>query len=216
MAKTVGLKAKVRSGLGRNRVKTIRRQGGIPAVLYGGPNHHALEVRGTDLLAALHGAESEHILVNLEIEGEAGGTKHLAVIQHVQIDPLKDKILHVDLHELDETKPMHAEVPVHEFGDCIGVKNGGILDHLIRSIRVECLPKDLPEVVRVDVSNLGVGQSIHVKDLPLPPGVRALNDSDQTVMIVHEPKVSETAAAEAAAEPEVITAKKSDEAAEKK
>ncbi|MFQ3671266.1 MAG: 50S ribosomal protein L25 [Verrucomicrobiia bacterium] len=216
MAKSVGLKAKTRRGVGRNRVKALRREGSIPAVLYGGSQTHTLEVKGTELVAALHGAESEHILVNLEIEGEAGGTKHLAVIQHVQIDPLKDKILHVDLHELDESKLMHAEVPVHEVGECVGVKNGGILDHLVRSIRVECLPKDLPEVIRVDVTQLGVGQSIHVKDLPLPAGVTAMHDPEQTIMIVHEPKVSEVAAAEVAAQPEVITAKKVEEGADKK
>ncbi|GAB4241399.1 MAG: 50S ribosomal protein L25/general stress protein Ctc [Candidatus Methylacidiphilales bacterium] len=214
MSKSVGLKAKPRQSLGRNRVKALRRAGTIPAILYGGPRAQALEIKGTEIVAALHGAESEHILVNLEIEGETGGSKHLAVIQHVQIDPLKDRILHLDLHELDESKPMHAEVPVHEFGECIGVKNGGILDHLVRTIRVECLPKDLPEVIRVDVSELGVGQSIHVKDLPLPAGVKAMHDSDLTIMIVHEPKVSEVAA-EVAAQPEVITAKK-DEGSDKK
>jgi large subunit ribosomal protein L25 len=216
MAKTVGLKAKVRSELGRNRVKVLRRSGVVPAVIYGGEGTRPLEVVGKDLLTALHSSESEHVLVDLEIEGETG-PKRLAVIHDVQHDPLKDKILHIDLHELNANETMHSEVAIHEFGESAGVKNGGILDHVLRSIRVECLPRDLPDVIRVDISNLEIGDAIHVKELPLPKGVVALHDEDQVILMVHEPKVVEEAAVEtAAAQPEVITAKKTDEAAPEK
>ena len=112
---------------------------------------------------------------------------------------------------------LHTEVPVEPFGEADGVKNyGGLLEHSLRSLAIECLPKDLPEIIRVDVSALGLNQSIHVRDLVLPAGVKATTDADLTVFIVAEPKVEvePVAGAEPSKGPEVIKEKKPVEGAE--
>ena len=153
-------------------------------------------------IIAVNASSSENVLVDLEI----GSQKHLALIQEVQHHPIKDKVLHVDFHEIDPNKKLHTEVPVHEKGESIGVKNGGILDHLMRHVRVECLPQHLPSGFDVDVSSLDIGQAIHVSDLPLPEGVTVMNAADLPLFMVHAPRVEEAATpadGTAAAEPEL-------------
>jgi large subunit ribosomal protein L25 len=139
------------------------------------------------------------------------------MIQEIQRDPLQPEIVHVDFHAVSATEKLTAEVPIETVGEPVGVKTGGgLLEHILRSIEVECLPGDLPERIEVDVSNLDIGDSVHVKDLKLPSGVEALVDEDLTVLSVSEARVEEeeVAAAEAApAAPEVITAKKPEEGA---
>lgn len=209
MAHRIQLKAERRTGLGTAAVKKSRRAGKIPAVLYGHGEPQALEFSAVDLVHALNSAHSENVLVDLEIGGEASGQKHLALIKEVQQHPIKDKVLHVDLNEIDPHQTIHAEVIVEEFGESIGVKNGGILDHLMRHVRVECLPVNLPSAIRVDVSGLDIGGAILVGDLPKIEGVTYTNAPEQPVFMVHAPRVEQEAAAVAAAtEPEVINQKK--------
>ena len=207
MAKRITLKAEPRTALGRSQVKKNRTAGKIPAVLYGQGEPRSIQLSAVEIVGAINASGREAMLVDLEIESK----KHLAVISELQIHPVKDKLLHVDFHEVDPKKKMHAEVAVHETGEPAGVKvGGGILDHLIRHLRVECLPQDLPSEIVVDVSSLEIGQSIHVREVKLPPGVIVTNPPELTVFAVHAPKVEEEPVAEAAAatQPEVITAKK--------
>jgi large subunit ribosomal protein L25 len=218
MSNRVSLKAASRASLGRTAVKKSRAEGKIPAVLYGGRKEpQPLELNRVDLAKALHGSTSENILVDLEVQDAANKTsKRLALIQDVQHDSLRDLILHIDLLEIDENKKLHVEVPVIEVGEAAGVKLGGLLDHALRTIRVECLPKDLPDKIEVDVSALEIGQAIHVGDIALPPGVVAMNAKDLPVFMVHAPTVAEETAPAAAgaeqAQPEVIKEKKDDAA----
>lgn len=212
MAKSVLLKAQPRTQLGRNRVKALRAQGSIPAVLYGDKQLQSLEVKAVDLIKALSGSSSEHVLVDLEVEG----AKHLALIQDIQHDPLKDKLLHVDFHKINADEKLHSEVPLVEVGEPEGVRTGGgLLEHMLRMLKIECLPKDLPDSIQVDVSALKIGDSIHVGEIKLPEGVVALNPADVVAFAVHAPVVVEetpaAAATTAAAAPEVITAKKPEE-----
>jgi large subunit ribosomal protein L25 len=178
--------------------------------LYGAGSSQALELNGREIAEALHGASSESVLIDLTLEGEGGvTTKKMALIREVQHDPLRDTIEHVDFHAIEEIKKLRVEVPVHELGEAVGVRTGGgILDHNLRTLRVECLPKDLPERIDVDVSALEVGQAIHVGEVKLPAGVTVLNTKELPVFMVLLPKVEEAptpeGAAAAAAEPEVI------------
>ena len=200
--------------MGRNQVKKNRSTGKIPAVLYGQGEARSIQLSAIEIVSAINVSGREAMLVDLEIDSK----KHLAVISELQIHPVKDKLLHVDFHEVDPKKKMHAEVALHELGEPAGVKvGGGILDHIIRHLRVECLPQDLPSEITVDVSSLEIGQSIHVKDIKLPAGVTVSNPPDLTVFAVHAPKVEEepVATTETAVQPEVITAKK-DEAGDAK
>jgi large subunit ribosomal protein L25 len=123
--------------------------------------------------------------------------------------------LHIDFQEVKATEKLRASVPVRPVGEPAGVKTGGgILEYVMRELHVECLPKDLPEVIEVNVEKLEIGQSIHVGDMVAPPGVALLDDKNQTVFLVVAPITEEElaamteAAATPAAEPEVITAKK--------
>jgi large subunit ribosomal protein L25 len=147
-----------------------------------------------------------------------GGDKQnaLAMIQEIQHHPLQREILHVDFHAVSAHETVSAEVPIETVGEAIGVKvNGGLLEHILRYLEVECLPRDLPQVIEVDVTNLDIGQSLHVRELELPPGVEATTDAEQTVVAVVEPRVEEEVVEPLVAPiaPEIITAKKPEEGA---
>ena len=218
MAKQLKLSAQTRSSVGRSAVNKIKAQGLVPACIYGGhdkPQNLTLNKR--EISNLLSHATSEHVLVDLEIADGGKTSSRLALIQEVQHHPLKRDVLHVDFHAVRADEKLHAEIPVEPFGEPAGVKNfGGILEIALHSLEVECLPKDLPELIRIDVSGLNVGEAIHVKDIALPEGVSVRADGDLTVVRVAAPKVEVepvAVVAAAAAGPEVIKEKKEDAAA---
>jgi large subunit ribosomal protein L25 len=218
MAKQKTLKAQIRAGVGRTAVKQIRKLGLVPAVIYGKQQStQAISLNGREIHNLLAHATSEHFLVDLEIADGAQVTNALALVQEVQHDPIKQTVLHVDFHAVQADEKLHAEIPVATIGEPNGVKNfGGLLEHALHSIEVVCLPKDLPEIITLDVSTLNVGDAIHIKDIALPDGVTATGAPDLTVVRVAAPKVETEPTAvtgAAAAEPEVIKEKKEDPAA---
>ena len=211
MAKQVKLSATRRTGTGRSAVRKIKAQGAVPAIIYGGKNKpEALQVSKRDISLMLSHASGENILVELEIEGEKAG--RLALVQEVQHAPVGGDILHVDFHAVSMNEMIEADVPLEPTGMAEGVKTfGGLLEQNLRSLEIECLPRDLPDVITVDVSHLNIGDSIHVRELPLPQGVTTRVPPDLTVFSVLAPTVEEepvVAAVEAPTAPEVITAKK--------
>lgn len=209
MAKQLKLAAQVRPGVGRSAVKKIKSQGFVPAVIYSQKEKPvSLQVSARDIGTILSHAVGEHLLVDLEI---AGSPNQLALIQEVQHHPVTQEVLHVDFHGVSANEELESTIPVEPVGEALGVKSfGGILEQLVRSLSVRCLPKDLPEIIQVDVSELGIGNSLHVKDIKLPAGVTAADDADVTVFLVAEPNVAveAPAAAEAPTAPEVIKEKK--------
>ncbi len=217
MAKTVSLQVSTRAGIGRAAVKAVRRSGCVPGVLYGKAKNKAvhsrpIEIDAKKLKALLHSSTSENVLVNVEITDKSGTKldQHLALLLDVQHHPLKDYIIHVDLHEIAQDEILHAEVPVASVGEPLGVKNsGGLLETMLRTIRVACLPRDLPELITVDVSHLEIGHSVHVRELVIPKGVTVSNPPELPVFSVFAPKeeVVETPSAEVQ-QPEVIKEKK--------
>ncbi len=211
MAKQVKLSATRRTGTGRSAVRKLKAQGVVPAIIYGGKTEaEPLQVARRDIALMLSHASGENILVELEIDGEKGG--RLALVQEVQHAPLGGDILHVDFHAVSMDEMIEADVPLEPSGIPEGVKTfGGLLEQNIRSLEIECLPRNLPDVITVDVTKLLIGDSIHVRELPLPEGVTTRVPPDLTAFSVLAPKVEEepvVAATEAAAAPEVITAKK--------
>ena len=216
MAKQVKLSASPRSEGGRNAVKQVRARGGVPAVIYGSKDKPAnLEVSRRDIEALLSHAVGENILVELEIEENGKKTSRLSLIQEVQHHPLRGEILHVDFHAVSMTEKISADIVIESYGEPDGVKNfGGLLEQSMRTVTIRCLPQNLPEIIRVDVSAMKIGDSIHVRDLPLPADVEADEDADLTVFIVAEPAVVEEPVVAAAPEsPEVIKEKKPEAAA---
>ena len=201
MANQVKLTARTRTESGRNAVKQVRSRGAVPAVIYGSRQTPAnLEVSHRDLEVLLSHAVGENILVDLEIKDGEATKNQLSLIQEVQHHAVRREILHVDFQAVSMSEEITAEIAVEPVGEADGVKtHGGLLEQSIRSIEVRCLPKNLPEIIKVDVTNLKVGESLHIKDIILPEGVATTAAPDLTVFIIAEPKVSSTAATPAAA-----------------
>jgi large subunit ribosomal protein L25 len=213
MAKQVKLKAEPRTETGRSAARRLKARGVVPAVVYGGKEKsQPLQVSARDINAMLSHASGENILVELEIAG-GKGTK-TALLQEVQHSPVGGDILHVDFHAISMDEKIEASVPLEPTGIATGVKNfGGLLEQNLRSLTIECLPKDLPDKLTADVSALNIGDSIHVRDIKLPNGVVAKVNPDLTAFsvmapVAEEEPVTPEAEAAAAAGPEVITAKK--------
>jgi large subunit ribosomal protein L25 len=212
MAKQVKLKAERRSAVGRSAARKLKARGIIPAIIYGGKNEaQALQVSAREIRAMLSHASGENILVELEIDGESSNRS--ALVQEIQHSPVGGDIMHIDFHAVSMDEEIHAEVPLEAIGVANGVKNfGGLLEQSLRSLAVECLPRDLPDRITVDVSNLNIGDSIHVRDIQMPAGVTPKVQLDLTAFSVLAPAVEEepvpVAAEGAAAGPEVITEKK--------
>ena len=209
MAKQVKLTAERRTDLGRGAVRKLKARGIVPAVIYGAKDKpEPLQVLRRDINAMLSHASGENILVELEIAGK----NRLALVQEVQHSPIGGAVLHIDFHAISMDDVIQAEVPLEPVGVANGVKNfGGLLEHNLHSLAIECLPRDLPDVITVDISALNIGDAVHVRDIPLPSGVTTRTQPDLTAFSVLAPTVEEepvAAAAEAPTGPEVIREKK--------
>jgi len=210
MAKQVKLAAERRTAVGRSAVRKLKGRGVVPAVIYGGKSKpEPLQISRRDITALFSHASGENILVELEVDGG----NRLALMQEVQHSPVGGDILHIDFHAVAMDEVIHAEVPLEPTGSASGVKLGGLLEQNVRSFAIECLPRDLPDRITVDVSNLEIGDAIHVRDIPLPSGVTTKLQPDLTVFSLLAPTVKEepvaaTATGEPAASPEVIREKK--------
>jgi large subunit ribosomal protein L25 len=186
--------------------RRIRREGRIPGVIYG----HAGEALNIDLDAAAFAGGIKGISESTIVKVTVDGQSHDAFVKDTQRNMVDGAILHVDFYEVDINQVLRAHVPLHVFGSPAGVRNGGIFESPLHAIEVECLPRDLPERISVDVSNLDVNQSIHVRDLGLGDGVRLISGADQVVALVKFAKAEESGpvAEEAVAEP--VDAKKAE------
>ena len=212
MAKQVKLKVEPRTNVGRSAVRKLKARGVIPAIIYGGKDKpQPLQVSARDINAMMSHASGENVLVELEVAGEK--SNRTALVQEVQHSPVSGDILHIDFHAISMDETIQAEVPLEPTGIPNGVKNfGGLLEQSLRMLTIECLPRDLPDRITVDVSQLNIGDSIHVRQIQLPSGVTSRVPPDLTAFSVlaptveEEPVVAEVEAA--AAGPEVITEKK--------
>jgi large subunit ribosomal protein L25 len=215
MSNQVKLSARPRSEAGRNAVSLVRARGAVPAVIYGAKDVATnLEVEKRDIENLLARAVSENILVQLEINDGQKTTSRLSLIQEVQHHPVRGEIIHVDFHAVSMNEEIDAEVVLEPEGEPVGVKTfGGLLQQSMRLLPIRCLPQNLPEIIVVDVSSLNIGDTLHVRDIKLPPGVTAVPDEDLTVFLVSEPTVAEepVAAPEEAVAPEIIKEKKGEE-----
>ncbi len=203
--KTVMLQAACRDRIGTRPAKKIRAEKKIPAVVYG-ENLKAtpIEVRLEDFQKAIHTKAGENVIIQLKVDGQTP-LDQTVVVKEIQNDPVTDAVEHVDFKVISMTENIQVKVPVRVTGESAGVKKGGVLDVVHHEIEVSCLPTDIPEYFQVDISNLDIGHSIHVKDLSLPKGVDLVTELEETVVAMHAPKAEEEPKLEEGkAEPEVI------------
>jgi large subunit ribosomal protein L25 len=209
-----------RDGIGKGPAKRLRRAGQVPAILYGGASPVNVAVAPKDIFRLIHGHEGSTQLFRVTFEGMKDGK--MVIIRDMQFDPVSEDLIHVDLQEVAMDRAIQVTVAVHHVGEAVGVRDTlGILEMVLREVRVSCLPGNIPELLEADVSNLAIHDVLTVKDLKVPEGVRILNDPNQAVVTVAPPAAEEVVAPIAAtaevapAEPEVLTERKpKEEAAE--
>jgi large subunit ribosomal protein L25 len=209
--KEVTFKVSARKEAGKEKAKKLRAQGMLPGVVYGEGGAVPIAFNAHEFEVLWQAARGENILINLEVQNGGVETKK-SLVREIQREPVWGKILHVDFQHISLTKKINVKVPVHLTGTPVGVKDaGGILQHTFRELEISCLPTEIPQHIDVDVSNLKIGDSIHVRDLQLTPGIQVLVDGDLSVASVVPPtiiKEGELEAAAEVAEPEVITERK--------
>ena len=183
----------------------MRRSGKVPAVFYGpGKTGAPICVDAREFRFKLDGLEGSH-LIQLTSPGSAVNEK-LALLKEVQRHPVTNAPVHIDFYEVDVNKPIEVTVPLHFIGKAQGVTAGGILQSLRREVTVECLPREIPEFIEVDVSSLALHGSVHISELILPTGAKAVYDTDDPVVTVVSPVVAETKAPTEAVEGEAAAA----------
>jgi large subunit ribosomal protein L25 len=182
--------AKNRTAAGSRKARQVRRQGRIPAVIYGRAGGSAsVDLDAVEFSNKIKGI-SESTIVTLDIDGET----RQAFVKDTQRNIRDGTILHVDFYEVESGVALRARVSIHIHGTPVGVREGGVLEFPLHEVEVECLPKDLPERLDVDISGLKVNQSIHVRDLALGDGVRLISGGDQVVALVKFAKAESAAA----------------------
>ena len=218
----VKLEASLRTEIGKKIGKALRREGSIPAVVYGeGQTPTPITTTEKDLARVLHTGAGENVLITLTVKETGGQAQPVrtVLIKEIQHHPVTSQVLHVDFHQISLTKRIQVTVPLQFTGEAVGVKqDGGRLDHVLWEVRVDCLPTEIPKAIAIDVSALKIGDSLLIKDLKVPAGVKLLHDGQVGVVACLAPVVEKApeAAAEGAAaatEPEVIKQKKPEEEA---
>jgi large subunit ribosomal protein L25 len=206
-----------RESAGKSVARRLRRSGKTPGILYGGPIPVNIAVDPREVFRIIHGHEGSTQLLRVTFAGSKDS--RMVILRDLQLDPVSEALVHVDLQEVNMDKPIQVTVALRHVGEPIGVRDTqGILEMVLREVQVSCLPANIPEDITADVSNLAIGNVLTVADLAVPDGVRVLTDRAQAVATVAPPAAEEVAAPEAAAvagavaaapaEPEVLTERK--------
>ena len=181
----VALTAQSRKETGKGAARTLRRQALIPAVFYGpevDPVHLSLNYR--DLEKLIRTGAGENVIIDLAIETGESTLSHRAMLKEIQMDPVKQTILHVDLYEISMDKKIQVEVPITLTGTPKGVSDGGILQQVSRTVEISCLPDNIPDAFELEVTGLDIGDSLHVSDLKIPEGIEVLEEEELTIATV--------------------------------
>lgn len=205
------LNAESRARLGKGESGRLRRRGRIPAVIYGHQEPLAVSIDAHEFDTKFH-----HISESTIIRLAVGGQEREVLIRDFQEDAVGGQVIHVDFYEVDKNRVLRTNVRVELTGAPVGVKEGGLLEHFVHEVEVECLPASLPEKIVLDVNELRLGKSLHVRELPPVEGVRFLNSPEQVVCAVVHKRLEVEKPAEAAvpAEGEEAAAAEGEEGAE--
>lgn len=208
------LRAETREMKKKGGARKLRAQDQIPAIFYGPRTQTIpLAVNSRELYKALHTEAGENVLIELDIQNAEQANRRVVMLKDIQIDPLKSRILHADFYEVSMDELVTVEIPVHLVGKPEGVKVGGILEQVRRTIEIECLPGDIPRSIEVDVSDLKIGDSIHVEEVKLEKG-KILLDPSLPIVTVVPPAVEEKEVVPVA-EAEIIAGEEGEEKEEK-
>ena len=214
----VALTAQVREKAGKGVARGLRRDKQVPAVLYSHGKSTPISMVSKDVTKVLKTEGGEHALINLQLEGAKEAGERMALIKDYQVDPLNGALLHLDLMEVAMNEKVKIQVAVHIIGNSIGVKEGGIFQYGQRTLEVECLPAQIPDSIEVSIADLKINESLHVRNIKAPEGVRILTDGDSTVATIQPPISAEkleamlaTAPTAETGEPEVVGKKKEGE-----
>jgi large subunit ribosomal protein L25 len=178
------LEAERRDDNGKGVARKLRAAGRVPAVFYGQEQETlALSVDAREMFHLLHSAGGSNVLLDLMVDGKP----HLAMPREIQRDHIHNTLIHVDFLAVSRTQKIAVDVPVVEVGDAAGVKEGGVVEHHLRDLHIESLPQDVPEHIEVDITELNIGDMIHVRDVVVPEGVTILTNPDDAVLSVITP-----------------------------
>src|SRR6267378_3969893 len=209
------IQAKQREGRGKNDARRVRREGLVPVTVYGGGAETIAAVAPLrDLAAILRSEAGRNTIFTIDVEGL--GTSEV-MFHERQIDPVRGRLIHADLTRLVKGQKIEVTVPLHLVGEPVGVREEqGVLEQIIREIEIRCEPREIPDVINVDVSNLGVHDVLHISDIHVDERIEILNPPDTVIATVgvvkEEPVAAPVVEVEGAAEPEVIgKGKKEDE-----
>lgn len=195
---TSSLTVKKRDRTGKSGAARVRRENRIPAVIYGkNTGAVAIEVEPEELKKALSTESQRNTLLEVTVEN-SGGKPALSIIKDVQKDPLTGKTTHLDFQAIDPDTALRIEVPVEFTGRSQGIRDGGILEEIERTLRIKCLPENIPTRIEVDITEVGIGDSLHVRDLSFDGKFEVLNNPDDPVVMVIAPRaaISEAAASQ--------------------
>jgi len=217
MAQSV-INVKRRVRMGKSGSKAIRNEGNIPAVIYGkGSESISIVVNPTELKEALSTDAGENTLLEMHIKDGDKEIKKLSLLREVQMDYITNKSIHLDFMELDMNKSFSLKVPVKIIGRPIGVhEEKGLLEEILREIEIECLPSDIPNVFEVEVSELHINDSIHVRDIEVSDKINVLDDPSSTVVTILTPRVEKVVVEEGEEEIEEVTEEEAAETTEEK
>jgi large subunit ribosomal protein L25 len=200
---TQQLQVKIKKDIGSLKARKNRGSGLIPAILYGHKQENMMFLLNEKEFSTALNTEAK--MVNLKWDS----SEEIALIKDVQFDTFGKKILHVDFVRIALTEKVTTHVPVVLYGTSQGVKEGGILDHALKEVEIECLPTEIPKNIRINISELAIGNTIHISDLELPANAKVLRNPDAIVVSVHfATEEKETPEEEISSEPEIISGRK--------
>ncbi len=179
------LRVKPRIRIGKSGAREVRKEGNIPAILYGrGEDPVPLVVRPDELKRALSNNAGINTVLELEIDGSDPPAKRFSMVREIQKDPIRNRVIHLDFLAIDMKKSVRVKVPVSTRGRSEGERTGGKLEKLMRTIDLECLPGDIPDSIEIDVSSLGIGGFVDIAGLEFGEGVTPVSDGSEKVVHV--------------------------------
>lgn len=209
----IELTAQVREKAGKGVARSLRRNQMVPAVLYSHGKSMPIAMGNKEVTKVLKTEGGEHALITLKLDGAKDNASRMALIKDYQVDPINGSLIHIDLMEVAMNEKVRISVAVHIVGTAAGVKEGGIFQYGQRNLEIECLPTKIPGFIEVDITALGVNESLHVRDIKVAEGIKILTDGDATVATIQPPISAEKleamltatpAAAAEGGEPELV------------